>query len=174
MRNFKIAVLASILLLAAPASADIVGRGNVAPTITVGGRVFTDLANLKILACSATGATLIRCTMALTTAPTAGYAVTTAKTLRIRAVKFRDDTPASPSTAIFYVSDNDVGQVGVATALTNGAVRSQTFPLLDLTAQLDQGNEFSTNFTIAAAKYLSVQLSAVAKTVYVLAYGYEE
>ncbi len=164
-----------LLMLAAPAQAGLTGVAGVIPSITVGGRVFTDLLNLKILACNATGATTVRCTLAISTTPAAGYAVTAAKTLRIRAIKLRDDTPGSPSTVTFYQSDNDVGQTGASTALTNGVQKSFAFPLLDLTAQgIDTGQEWPTNFTVAAAKYLTAQLSGVVKTAYFMAFGYEE
>ncbi len=172
--GFVLGLIVGLAWECTPGKADITASGTI-PTIQVGGVTLTNVGNsLKILSCSATGATNIRCTLALSSAPTAGYAVTTAKTLRIKAVQFRDDTPGSPSTVTFYQSDNDVGQTGASTALTNGAQKSFAFPLIDLTTQPQSHNAFATNFTVAAAKYLTAQLSAVAKGVSVIAYGYEE
>lgn len=90
-------------------------------TITVGGRVFTNLTSLIILYGWADGTgTSNRCTLR-TANGSAGYQVTTGKTLTIRAVRFQTtgaSNTAGVSPGNLAYADNDVG-VATSTAFTN-------------------------------------------------------
>lgn len=111
MRLFSVLLFfVSLSAFAAPP----VPSGNIV-SLTVGGRVFTDLTNLKTLTAmvASTNNSSLR-------APngTAGYAVTAGKTLDIVAAKCNVFTSGTATYQIGY-TDNDLG-MNSATAKTNG------------------------------------------------------
>lgn len=89
------------------------------PTLMVGGRVFTDLANLIILYGYVSGATTTNCSLRKQ-GGSAGYTVTAGKTYTILAVRAYGSYTATVAGSFGYLgySDNDVG-VNSSTAYTN-------------------------------------------------------
>lgn len=141
-------------------------------SITVGGRVFTDLTNIITLigVCTAgTGNSSLRLLNG-----TAGYPVTTAKTLKILAIAVQIlGTGATDSFGLGY-SDNDVG-FGTATAPTNpvyvgGAAINQYTPAGSLQSLYEFN--YGGGFSIPAAKFVLIQ-NAGSSQISVTAYGYE-
>ena len=123
--------------------------------IQVGGRVFTDLNNLLIFrARTSTTATGANCTMRVANG-TAGYAVTTGKTLTIRAIKAVGDVASAFTYFSLLYSDNDMG-FATNNAATNAVhaygASSESFG----TDPTLENNTFNTNFAIPAAKYPGV------------------
>lgn len=118
MKLFRILILTTLILATAPLNALALGgvsNQGVIPSLTVGGRVFTDLSNLIVLygiAQSASHTTLRK------PGGSAGYQVTSGKTLTIYAVECFTVTAAAGAAFQLIYADNDVG-VGSATAFTN-------------------------------------------------------
>jgi hypothetical protein len=148
------------------------------PSLTVGGRVFTDLANLIILYGLVQGTTNVNGTFRRQTGTaTAGYTPSGAKSFRALAIKTQvQHTTATASYGhVIGYSDNDVG-VAAAAALTNfkqlgggasgfGAINSNNLNVF----------EYPIDFVVPNAKYLS-QVASHANVVYCVSwvYGYEE
>lgn len=129
-------------------------QGFSVPSITIGGRVFTDIPNLIILKAIVTAAGQ-KCTFRLPSG-TAGYQVTAAKTLKVLAISAFASNTGSNS-FIIAQSDNDAGWTG-STALTNPVYEANNADTTGITAGgiVTARNEFVTNFSVAATKYLSV------------------
>ena len=124
------------------------------PSITVGGRVFTDLQNLIILKAYVTAAGQ-KATFRLPSG-SAGYPVTAGKTLKVLALRAFASNTGSNS-FIISQTDNDTGWAS-STAATNPVYEAGS---ADVTGVVQAGvistaNEFLSNFSVAAAKYLSV------------------
>jgi hypothetical protein len=148
------------------------------PSLTIGGRVFTDLTNLKILQGVANGTTNVRCSLREAGA-SAGYQVPVGKTFKVLAVVFQVGASAAgtSNSVAFAYSDNDVG-VAASTAFTNpvyigGNLDNGAYMPLTALSNLTK-TEFSVNFDIPAGKYLGIQaLSTGAVVVRATVYGYE-
>lgn len=129
------------------------------PSLTIGGRVFTDLKNLIRLNCFATGTSTVRSTARLDSA-SSGYAVPAGKSLRILAARFRNGGGTLAQVAIGY-ADNDVG-ITASTALTNGVFASgsstvgTTVPAAASVAFAGLA-EASLNFVVPTGKYPVMQ-----------------
>lgn len=145
------------------------------PTLTVGGRVFTDLQNLIILkgyAQLSQNATLRNFT------GTAGYQVTAGKTLQIQAVEWQTNSYFTTGHSVFVLqTDNDVG-LNTATAFTN-----PVYPFgnsTDTFGGLNVCNDTGTirsqkvyRFNVAAGKYVSMVNAAGSVNTEVTVFGYE-
>lgn len=141
--------------------------GSQRPTLTVGGRVFTNLSTdtttgLIMLLAYTTG-TGYNSTFRSPNA-TSGYAVPAAKTLRVLAMRiFAPYTAQSSESSIGY-ADNDVG-IATTTAFTN-AVRMGGAYLAGANINLIGASysEAALNFTIPTGKYPMFDSGAVAST----------
>lgn len=125
--------------------------GNI-PTITVGGRVFTDLTNLIQLMNYVNDTSY-----ATFRAPngTAGYAVTASTTLQVKAVIVHPGSTGAPSISLGY-GDNDVG-IGSGAAPTNAVWNAGSKDIMAVTGRGNTGSVGSqgavANFNIPAGKY---------------------
>ncbi len=150
--------------------ATLVGTLGVLPSLTIGGRVFTDLTNIiMLIGSSKTGA--LNCTGRKAGA-TSGYQVTAGKTLTISAIKMQSETTTAWG-CYFNYSDNDVGY-STSTALTNGVVLAPLSSSFALEAPATVGGigNFEVSIAVIAAKYLtSIQIGT--GTGDWIAYGYE-
>lgn len=152
------------------------------PSITVGGRVFTDLENLITLAGYTTNNANPRSTPAPITSSrqTTGYQVPVGKSFRVLAVEvFPTGNVVSNGERVFRLSyaDNDVGSVGASTAFTNdtslvGAVNSLSIGSNANTMASVTGFAQSCNAYIPAGKYPAVTSEHNAPMLYRI-YGYE-
>lgn len=129
------------------------------PTLTIGGKVLTDLRNVIRLNAFATGTSTVRSTARLDSA-SSGYQVPATKSLRIIAARFRNGGGTIAQVAIGY-SDNDVG-ITASTALTNGVFASgsatvaTTVPAVAAVAFAGLA-EASLNFVVPTGKYVVMQ-----------------
>lgn len=148
-----------------------VGAVGITPSLTIGGRVFTDLTNLIILH-GAVAAGQANCSLRKANG-VAGYAVTAGKTLTIYACKGRSNTAANTKIILLY-SDNDMG-VDTATAPTNPVYIMGSTANYGLTysggASVDQEQAHEINFQVPATKIPGVIM--VSSVSYFRAYGYE-
>lgn len=139
------------------------------PTLTIGGRVFTDLANLKTLVgyCAGAGGT----NTDFRTMAGAVYVVPASKSFRILAVKFMI---ATAGTCLFGYCDNDVG-VGSATAPTNGAymINSSGQMLVTPIANTNIAVEFPFDLIVPTGKYPFASGGGGTFNGTVIIYGYE-
>lgn len=150
-----------------------IGTLGTIPTLTVGGRVFTDLTTLKVLHASVSTDT--RASTFRAEGATAGYPVTTAKTLTIAAINIYNISGNNGKWRFGY-ADNDVG-FDSATALTNpihmAASTDTGFNVPGNSATTWANNGYvNPLFPIPATKYFFVVLSTTS-TSQVVAYGYE-
>lgn len=142
------------------------------PTLTIGGRVFTDLSNLIMLVgCSAgaNGNSSLRKPGA-----SAGYQVPVGKSFRVLAVRATISLAGAATQTICY-SDNDVG-FATATAFTNvvypgGSYDGGTivFPQAASNTPIEQ----SMDFTVPAGKYLGCTNNFSASSIRIQVFGYE-
>lgn len=149
-----------------------IGTLGVIPTLTIAGRVFTDLTTLII-----TGGVVVtpgnRTSLRLPNG-SAGYPVTALKTLNIVAIEVQNSSAAGNADAVtqFGYGDNDVG-VDSATAITNpvyyggSATNSIMAP-----AAAQSTQQFILNFNVPAGKYVFFQNNASAN-VSIRIFGYE-
>lgn len=147
------------------------------PTLLVGGRVFTDLTNLKILGTRADGGQYgtFRSGNA-----TSGYQVGASTALTIYATKIKPRDGGQTSHGALFYADNDVGMNSV-TAPTNAVYQFGDASFIFLKGHLgtaggnsqdvdaSHGDNFS--FTVPSNKYL--QLVMTGSSSLCLAYGYE-
>ena len=127
------------------------------PTLSVGGRVFTDLANLLTLSGYCAGGASPR-TSFRKPATSAGYAPS-GKTFVVKAIRLNTATTAAASPLSIFYSDNDCG-IGSATAATNQVYMAGASSV----ASLSQGAwvvattyEFALNFVIPAGKFVGME-----------------
>jgi hypothetical protein len=147
-----------------------IGTIGTIPTLTIGGRVYTDISsNLKrlITHVAATGGGTFRLFSG-----SAGYAVTTGKTLTIESLR-REDLSSTVGTGIAMAqTDNDIG-LNSATALTNAVYWGGSNTL---TPSISTGS--GTNvvadiyFPVAALKYCTMTNSTTNDVTF-QAWGYE-
>lgn len=148
-----------------------------APSLTVGGRVFTDLTNLIVLQCYVSLNN--GCTFRKTNA-SSGYQVTAGKTLTIWAYRLETANTASISNGIPYYADADIG-FSSGTAPTSpvyiaGGAASTIWASTALAAQATSTpgmKEVATEFPIPATKYAAWNWSAQNGSLMVTAFGYE-
>ena len=140
------------------------------PTLTVGGRTFTDLTNLKILVgdVSTTNKTTMRVPGA-----TSGYAVTSGKTFVVDVIEF-----VNPNTTVSYIqltyADNDVG-VNQTTALTNPVYAlSNSSSYYTSATVAGSHNIFYPNFRVPAGKYITIVGNVNGSYADTIIYGHEE
>ncbi len=139
-------------------------------TLTIGGRVFTDMTNLiTLVAGLAAGSS--HCSFRKPNG-TAGYAVTGGKTLTLSAVQIQIN--AADLTRLLY-SDNDVSPAA-ATAWTNavyqGGNNSQSSYIVTGVTPTGTIISVNTNFQVLAGKYAGVENGGTAVHTF-YAYGYE-
>lgn len=147
------------------------------PSLSIGGRVFTDVSNLKILGASFDAVTTVNGTFRLPNT-TAGYQVPASKKFVVMAivVKIFESTAAASTIGMrLQYSDNDVG-LQTSTALTNavavfGSNQASSFGTLANTSLSSQFQE-AVYFEVPAAKYLT-GINISAKVASALVYGYE-
>lgn len=151
--------------------------GNI-PNLVVGGRVFTDLTNLIVLAAYVTTASNRATFRKINTS--AGYAVTAGKTLTIYAAKATAasslSTTSAVTTATFAYSDNDVG-LDTATAFTNpvyeiGDVNFHTINAYPAAGNMNINEVGGLNFQVLQNKFPGF-VNAGAGQLYIYVYGYE-
>lgn len=145
------------------------------PSLTIGGRVFTDISNLIVL-CGGP-ATAARFSTLRRPNGSAGYQITAGKTFRIEAIVIFSGTAASIATYNLLYGDTDVGLDSAAAPTTpvycgGGATvytamvgrgtggASEQFPQV-----------FHPHFDIPATKYACITVDKAASAVFV--YGYE-
>ncbi len=150
-----------------------IGTLGVIDTLTIGGRVFTDLTT--ILCLYTKGTSTNRCTFRLYGSQSgAGYVVTGGKTLRIYAYYLQSPS-ASVVSALIAQTDNDIG-LGAATAFSNpiyfGTESSTTADPIQIPAATTQSQAASPLGKVLAGKYLSLDNNG-GGTSLVTAYGYE-
>lgn len=156
-----------------------IGTLGVIDTLTVGGRVFTDLANLKTLvAQEGASATTVNCTFREVGTNT-GYVVPGGKTFKLFAISIINVTAnLSDSASAFDLiyADNDVG-FGTNTAFTNRVYMGGASGLVRFASRglLGTSLEVSVNFNIPAGKYPAIEsiFQATGQEKMVIAYGYE-
>jgi len=146
------------------------------PTLTVGGRVFTDLSNLIVLYGYASGTTTIYCSLRLATA-SAGYQVTSGKTLRILALEAHSvyTTAAAANGVLPGYTDDDVGMnsstVGTNRVSVTAGAGSLIFPPVNSALAYSQ---MPIDWRIPATKYPGfVVQSATLVNIGIRAFGYE-
>lgn len=124
------------------------------PSLTVGGRVFTDLTNLiALIGYATTGKSF---TFRRHNA-SAGFQVTAGKTLKVYAARFITNATAAGGTAPFSLcyADNDIG-IDSAVAFTNQVYLGGASTLAALPANIasiQSGYEVPIYFDIPAEKY---------------------
>ncbi len=145
-------------------------------TLTVGGRVFTDLVNIIVLGgyiTTNTNSCLRKSNGA------AGYAVTSGKTLTISAVRAQSGVTLSATEGVSGFSlaqaDVDVG-LDSASALTNpvydrGTASFRTAYLFSAAGQNNVVDVGGISLPVLATKYLAVNGSSTAMSI--MAFGYE-
>jgi hypothetical protein len=167
MRLFFYAVLFSLAASFSAFSAPPVPSGNIV-SLTVGGRVFTDLTNLKILVgfVNSTNNTTPRAPSA-----SAGYQVTAGKTLDILAASCNIFSAGTATFQMGY-ADNDVG-IGTATAKTNGVYMTGDSTNGSFANNSVVGVQQSAiKFSVPATKYPFIESNAAGGGICTL-YGYE-
>lgn len=150
--------------------------GNI-PTLTVAGRLFTDLTSIIMLAThTTTGGSRNGTFRKMGSGSGAGYQVTAGKTMTVYAANFTINQTAATEVPAIAQSDNDVG-IDSATALTNavyfGSESSSRFTLA-VTPAAAVGSTVSIPLfgKVAAAKYCTVNSGNTADLV-CYAYSYE-
>lgn len=158
-------------------SNDVVGTLGVADKLTVGGRDIYDLTNLIRLVCY-TGTANTNGTFRLQNG-SAGYQVTALKTLTIVALRLQTYSAAiNPLGFQLVQTDNDVGFAS-GTAFTNPVYEGRDSGLFPYTINVGSAtnityfNDFPTNFTVAAGKYLSCVPNSGGALITQVAWGYE-
>lgn len=147
------------------------------PTLTIGGRVFTDLENLVQLKAYVEGTTNVRGTARKLNA-SAGYQVPVGKKFVIKAVRiiptYASASALYPATIVY--ADNDVG-VAAATAFTNEVDIGGNVLIGQLGTMLSTSftlQEFVLNFEVPAGKYIGVRALTSSLTYAALdIFGYE-
>lgn len=148
------------------------------PALNVGGRIFTDLQNLKILTGGFTGTTTINTSFKAADGTT--YVVPVGKIFRVLAVRLQAavTTPAAANAVYLGRSDNDVGQAA-STAFTNfthmggNSYCSQIGNCSSISGI--QNYELAVNFPVPTGKYPAAQAGSTAiVTAGMTLYGYEE
>lgn len=150
-----------------------VSNSGAVPSLTVGGRVFTDLANLITLECFHTSGGSANSTFRVP-GGAAGYQVPAGKTLRLWAASMMCNAASSGSPALLY-SDNDVGQQ-TATAYTNPSYKAgaDAVPFLYSEGALTSPVERGMNWTIPTGKYVGMKVTGNTNTIQMTVYGYLE
>lgn len=159
------------LILSLSASADVSGRANNNPSLTIGGRTFTDLTNLKILCANISGASQKFTTFRRSA--TSGYQVTAGKTLTIYAWQAWNLGSTALSLYLGY-GDTDVGLTG-GSIPTNGVYwngdQSASATTLAAIGNTTAGAIY---FTVPAAKYAFLSNAVNSITGSCCIYGYEQ
>lgn len=140
------------------------------PVIQVANRVFTDLSNLITLvaygnAGAATGISTFRRPGA-----SAGYQVTTGKTLQILAGKIVTGTYVAGTAVALGYGDNDVGLAGNTTP-TNAVARNQDFFQVPAIGTIYE--DLFQNFNVPASKYVYMTQNAALVQTKIFLLGYE-
>lgn len=148
--------------------------GNI-PTLTIGGRVFTDLSTLIELTgyCNTNANASLRLYSG-----SAGYQVTTGKTLTIGACKLSAATSSSNVTFNLGYADNDVG-LDSSTAFTSAVWRGGSSSnrivafIVGSSGVSTSSVEMGIKVNCIAQKYVAFSGVAGAGGVYITAWGYE-
>ncbi len=141
------------------------------PTLSIGGRVFTDLVNLITLEGNFNAAVNGYCTLRLPSG-TAGYAVTTAKTLKIVAVELMTLVVAATGTVRIGYADTDQG-VATNTAPTNPIYPAGAIANGWCDTSIANTTAYNLNFPVIAGKYIFIYNGGTAAQGAFRAYGYE-
>lgn len=148
--------------------------GNV-DSLTVGGVTFVDLTNLIVVGAAWQNSTGTKSSTLRKPGGTAGYQVTSGKTLTLRAwhMAWHDVTAAANDSVIFLYSDNDIG-FDSATAFTNPVymfgTSSRSTANHAVVANTQDGPLF---FPVAATKYAGLSPNVTNVSGSILAFGYE-
>lgn len=147
------------------------------PTLTIGGRVFTDLTNLKVLVGGFAGTANGNCTMREASS-SSGYTPSGSKAFRILAVQIIAISVAPGSFAGILYADNDVG-LATNTAFTNavypgGDSRGGFFNSSASVVTTTFSYETALNFRVPNGKYPAVTNNASTFNCGIRIFGYEE
>lgn len=149
---------------------------NAIPTLTIGGRVFTDLQNLIILYCfcGPQGSTL-NGTFRKAGA-SSGYTPSGSKTFKLSAIKYSIQATAAAATGSVLIgyADADVGLASAA-GLTNGVFIAGGGSPSNIgvgMAVMKETYEAVCDFVVPNTKYLCAQ-AAAASAIATVAFGYE-
>ena len=149
------------------------------PSLTIGGRVFTDLANLKILFARSAGTGALNSSFR-EAGGTAGYVVPASKSFRIDAIsaKMTGTAAAGASMGQLLYSDNDAGTEG-ATAFTNAKYPGNSSSLSTFGTAASVASpglaryEEPFNFLVPTGKYIGLIGTSATVSTIVQIYGYE-
>lgn len=139
-------------------------------SLTVGGRVFTDLTNLIIIHCGTAGSN----TYSTGRRPnaTSGYQVPASRTLRVAAMKiaYLSSTGSGTNIGLGY-ADNDAGLDVAVGSLTNPVhcAGSTAVPVMGAgreTGYFAADKETALDFTVPTGKYVFSRGNTVAMTLY--------
>lgn len=145
------------------------------PTLTVGGRVFTDLQNLIILSGHANNT---RNGTLRKPNGSAGYQITAGKTYQIHAAKFWSSVLSTVNASVFLAQgDTDLG-LDSASAITNpvypfgqSTTTTGIFTTTNNTGIVVSEQDF--RFNVAAGKYVNIANSGGGQLMSLMTYGYE-
>lgn len=151
-----------------------IGTLGTIPSLTIGGRVYTDLDNLIIL--SAGTSTSGNTTMFRKGTGSAGYPVTASKTLTITSLVMYNKDASANVNEFFGYADTDLGYNSGSAAVNPvyfAGAGSATEMWIGLDTTLGQSTRtINLHFQIPAGKYLFVTNNGAHATNY-FAYGYE-
>jgi len=140
------------------------------PSLTVAGRVFTDLSNLIVLYSAFAGVGAGYSTPRLSSA-SSGYRVPVGKSFRVLAVQVQTNNAVANSGVTLGYQDTDTGACS-NTAPTNGVVIGGT----NLYAYMGVGEvgviEYPCDFSIPAGKYLATYNGNTASAGFLKIFGY--
>jgi hypothetical protein len=162
------------LFIAGSASAAAPNLPAAIPSLTVGGRVFTDTTNLIQAVCFVTGTTNPNCTFRKMSG-SAGYTPSGSKSFRILAMKILNNSSANNSSFYVGYSTNDVG-FGTTTGPTGAVyVAGQSTLLMFNTTSGISSIEYPMDFTVPNGKYPFISNGTVSSlSGFVIIYGYEQ
>lgn len=149
-----------------------IGTLGTIPSLTVGGRVFTDLTNLIILSAS-TGGSANNVSTLRKFGASSGYQVTTGKTLTIYAIKVISQSSTGEALNFGY-GDTDVGIRAGTTNPTNAvfAIGDSSNMLISGLSQVGGVTELAINLAVPSLKYVFAKAGDTGVSGF-LAYGYE-
>ena len=153
----------------------LINPASLVPNLTIAGRTFTNLTNLIILTGPTENAVSSSRTTLRKPSESAGYQVTTGKTLIIYAVRLI--STAGSFSPYFAYTDNDVGIAG-NTAFTSpvylAGLSPSSDPFFFATSNAAGSTlELALDFKVPSQKYFSIDSNSSTVSGSVTAYGYE-
>lgn len=170
MKNFFLAILLFTLIPMSAVAAPVGPVGG--PSLTVGGRVFTDTSNLITLF-GYVNTTNVRTTLRKMGA-SSGYTPSGSKSFKLQAVRVIC-AASFQALGFFAQTDNDV-TINSNTPFTNPIYASGNalWTMFYTPPNLGAVEEITTDFTVANGKFLSMDSGNVNVSETIYAYGYEQ